>query len=322
MVHSSTGSGSANEAILATLLAGTWYVRIEAREEGNNAFVFRYGVGDADPEEVARLSDAAPLVVQEQAEQRAPAFARDDYAFALAENADGSGQRLSLGTVSATDPDGDVLGYSLVAGNAAGLFEIDAGTGELFYTGAGEDYEAGVTRFDLTVRASDEALTAETTVTVEVTDVPEQEAVLVPAPELQTAQQGVVQSVSEPAGEDLPETTATTGVVAVDGSATGDIGLRGDIDWFRVTLEAATAYRIDLEGADTNRGTLDDPYLRGICDLNGNLLSGTTDDDGGTGHRNSRIVFTPDSGGTYYVAAGAFRDYTGTYEHSVVEEGM
>ena len=90
----------------------------------------------------------------------------------------------------------------------------------------------------------------------------------------------------------------------------------GDEDWFAVDLRAGVLYRIDLEGSPTGRGTLSDPYLRGIRDSNGNLLSGTTDDDGGTG-RNSLKFFTPDSDGTYYVAAGAYGSATGIYRVSV-----
>ena len=39
----------------------------------------------------------------------APAFGEESYAFALVENADGSVNRLSLGAVAATDPDGDAV---------------------------------------------------------------------------------------------------------------------------------------------------------------------------------------------------------------------
>ena len=55
VLHSSERSGTANEWMRETLLAGTYYVRVEAQEAGANAYVFRYGVGDADPAEVARL---------------------------------------------------------------------------------------------------------------------------------------------------------------------------------------------------------------------------------------------------------------------------
>ena len=101
----------------------------------------------------------------------APAFDQRSYAFDLAENTDGSTDRISLGTVSATDQDGSSVTYSIEGGNAAGLFEIDAASGELFYTGGGEDYETGSTSFELTVRASDGDQTTDTGVTVNVTDV-------------------------------------------------------------------------------------------------------------------------------------------------------
>ena len=151
-----------NEWLRETLLAGTYYVRVEAQEAGANAYVFRYGVGDADPAEVARLLAGA-----------APSFGQQGYAFDLAEDTDGSANRISLGTVSATDPDGGSVTYSIEGGNAAGLFEIDAASGELFYTGGGEDYETGSTSFELTVRASDGDQTTDTTATVSVTDVAE-----------------------------------------------------------------------------------------------------------------------------------------------------
>ena len=114
------------------------------------------------------------------------------------------------------------------------------------------------------------------------------------------------------------ETTATTGRVAVDGSVRGEIDHAGDRDWFAVTLEAGTAYRIDLEGSPSGAGTLSDPYLRGIYDSDGNLIGGTTDDHSGAG-LNSRMSFTPGEDGTYYVSAGGDGHYTGTYTLSVTE---
>ena len=52
----------------------------------------------------------------------------------------------------ALDPGGDTVSYSIEGGNEAGLFYIDAASGELFYTGTGEDYESDATRYELTVR--------------------------------------------------------------------------------------------------------------------------------------------------------------------------
>ena len=83
-----------------------------------------HGVKDADPELAAALEAAQDPV------GRAPGFTAAGYAFDLAENADGSVERVALGTVEAMDPEGDTPVYSLAGGNAAGLFEIDHGTGE------------------------------------------------------------------------------------------------------------------------------------------------------------------------------------------------
>ena len=112
--------------------------------------------------------------------------------------------------------------------------------------------------------------------------------------------------------------TQTTGTITVGGSATGNIESAGDLDWFAVTLEAGRTYRFDLEGAATDAGTLYDPHLRGIHDSNGNLIAGTADKNGGEG-RNALVTFTPTEGGTYYVSAGAWRDFEGTYRLSVTD---
>ena len=61
-----------------------------------------------------------------------------------------------------------------------------------------------------------------------------------------------------------------------------------------------------------------DPYLRGVYDADGNLLAGTTNDDGGAG-LNSRVTFKAGEDATYYVAAGAYGDREGAYKLSVTE---
>ena len=119
--------------------------------------------------------------------------------------------------------------------------------------------------------------------------------------------------------DDYTANTQTTGTVTVGDSTTGEIETGGDRDWFAVTLEAGKTYRIDLEGAPTGDGTLDDPYLHGVHDADGFLIDGTTNDDVGTS-LNSQLFFTADDDGTYYVAAGAFSVHqVGTYTLSVEE---
>ena len=116
--------------------------------------------------------------------------------------------------------------------------------------------------------------------------------------------------------DDHAASIRTDGSVAVGGSAAGDIETTCDRDWFAVELVAGRTYVFDLEGSPTGAGTLYDTYLRGIHDANGNWLSGTTNDDGGTG-TNSRLTFTATESGTHYVATEAYGSGTGTYELSV-----
>ena len=118
------------------------------------------------------------------------------------------------------------------------------------------------------------------------------------------------------AADDYAANTGTTGRVTVGGSTTGEIEVNGDRDWFAVELAADRDYKIDLKGWSTGAGTLFDPYLRGIHDAAGNLIAGTTDDHDGRGY-NSRVYFTTEEAGTYYVAAGADGTYEGTYRLTV-----
>ena len=133
-------------------------------------------------------------------------------------------------------------------------------------------------------------------------------------------------SQQQRAGDDYAAGPSTEGTVAVGGSVTGVIGagrpgFHGrDVDWFKVELLAGRTYRIDLEGASTSSGTLPDPFISGIYDAKGQKVPGTsTNNDGGEG-RNARLLFAPDTGGTYYIAAISIIQYdTGTYRLSVTE---
>jgi hypothetical protein len=119
--------------------------------------------------------------------------------------------------------------------------------------------------------------------------------------------------------DDFSADTTTTGMVAVGGSATGEITVGNiDKDWFRVSLQAGQAYKIDLEGAPTGAGTLTDPYLRGIYDSSG-TYTGFRDNDSGVG-RNAQVTFTAPATGDYFLEAGAAGSAdTGTYRLSVTQ---
>ena len=124
-------------------------------------------------------------------------------------------------------------------------------------------------------------------------------------------------NVSEPDGEDLPADTTTTGEVEVGGSVTGNVDRDADVDWFAVELKKGKRYQFDVEGADTGRGNLADPFLWGLYDAGGQAISDARSNDGGVG-KNGRVIYTPTADGTYYIAAAGTATMTGTYTLSVI----
>ena len=113
--------------------------------------------------------------------------------------------------------------------------------------------------------------------------------------------------------DDYPATTDTTAMLTVGSPASGEIERPHDQDWFAVELIAEQRYKIDLTGLHTDLTVfLEDPYLYGIHDSDGNLLPDTLDDDDGPGY-NSSLIFTAPDTGTYYLSAGAYDTHTGTY---------
>jgi Ca2+-binding RTX toxin-like protein len=113
--------------------------------------------------------------------------------------------------------------------------------------------------------------------------------------------------------DDYAASTATTGNVTLNTARSGAIESASDQDWFAAALTAGTTYTLQLRGSPSGSGPLADPYFRGIYTSTGSLIAGTSNDDYGTG-RESRVVFTPTSSGTYYLAAGAYGSGTGTYQ--------
>ena len=85
-----------------------------------------------------------------------------------------------------------------------------------------------------------------------------------------------------------------------------------------MTLDAGTTYRINLHGRPWT-GALPDPYLHGVYDGNGVLISGTRNDNNPRGGYDSEVFFTPEQDGAYYIAAGANGNGQGTYTLFVTE---
>ena len=105
--------------------------------------------------------------------------------------------------------------------------------------------------------------------------------------------------------DDYGATPDSSGSLAIGSSLEGNIESVGDLDWFKVELEADKYYNFELTGT-----TLEDSFLA-LKEANGNIIS--TDDDGGDGF-NSRIIISPESSGTFYLEASAYNnERTGTY---------
>ena len=104
---------------------------------------------------------------------RPPAFSPTSYEFPLQEELAGRTAEVLLGTVSATDPEDEMLTYALGGGDA-GRFAVGSSSGAVTYVGPGEDAETGPDRYALTVVARDPAgLEAEASVVVRIEPVNE-----------------------------------------------------------------------------------------------------------------------------------------------------
>ena len=137
------------EWLKVTIDAGTYYIKVQAMEDGATGYYIRFGL--------------------ESAPNSAPEFGDASYAFSLAEDATVGDP---VGTVSATDADSDTLSYTIESGNEDGKFAIDGGTGAITTAGA-LDYETDSSH-TLTVQADDSNGGTDTaTVSVTVTDVEE-----------------------------------------------------------------------------------------------------------------------------------------------------
>ena len=135
--------------------------------------------------------------------------------------------------------------------------------------------------------------------------------------------------LSEPPGGDLPAGTSASGRAPIGSSVTGNIESATDRDWFRVRFNGRIGERVywlELKGADTGDGTLEDPLIVGIYDRQGNYIpysrivgqSLTWNNDSGPG-RNAITDFTAPCAGDYFVAVAGNEGSTGAYTLSVTD---
>jgi len=112
--------------------------------------------------------------------------------------------------------------------------------------------------------------------------------------------------------DDFADGVTTGGFLNADGgSQMGELEMLGDRDWFSVELDQGFTYTFDLLGSASSAGTLSDPFLR-LRDADGSQVA--FDDDSGEGLE-SRIDFTANTSGRFYLDVGGFSDNrTGSYQ--------
>lgn len=104
-------------------------------------------------------------------------------------------------------------------------------------------------------------------------------------------------------------------LAAQDDDRISRIDLPGDLDYYRVSLEAGVRYLIEVAGADGDN-PIDDPYLTVLNAANEQVAA---DDDSGDG-LNARLRFTPEQGGEYYIQASGLGGSIGSYQVRIVRQ--
>uniref|UniRef100_UPI00307F6CA1 M10 family metallopeptidase C-terminal domain-containing protein n=1 Tax=Sphingomonas sp. TaxID=28214 RepID=UPI00307F6CA1 len=113
------------------------------------------------------------------------------------------------------------------------------------------------------------------------------------------------------AADTVRDNATTSASIAVGGSTTVTLNGLGDHDWYAVTLTAGQRYVFETSGS----GAVDTFLM--VRSASGAGLG--ENDDGGAGTY-SRLVFTPETTGTYYIDVGSWRESdSGTFTLTVGE---
>ena len=126
---------------------------------------------------------------------------------------------------------------------------------------------------------------------------------------------------------DAAASVETANMMSAGDTFEGSLSTKNDEDWIRIELTAGMLYTISLSGAD---GGVSDTVLK-LIDSKGGLIDSNDDIDGAKGDLNSKLEFTPEVSGTYYISAGAYTgnpsvdnkgDYTVTVTEMAVDPTM
>ena len=173
-------SGNEAEAFSLDSESGELTVSTSSALDFETIPTFNLGIEVSD----GALSDSAIVTINltDVEENVAPTITAAT--FTLSEN---SANGTVLGTIEASDPDGDTLTYSIISGNTDQGFGLDASTGVLTVIDSTVlDFETTPT-FSLLVKVSDGALSDSATVTINLTDVDEDSTTTNQAPTITAA---------------------------------------------------------------------------------------------------------------------------------------
>ena len=185
VLHRSKKGGTANEWLSATLLEGTYYLRVEAQETGASGYQLRYGVADAD--EVERLREEAEPPPNTPA-TRAPAISGTAQV----------GETLTADTSGIADADGlsnVSYGYQWIRNDGNADTEIAGATASSYTLAAADEGSAIKARVSFTDDAGhSETLTSTATAAVAAPAVETPKAVPKGKQPVETQAHGIVQA--------------------------------------------------------------------------------------------------------------------------------
>lgn len=345
VLSSSENSGTDNEWTQQTLLAGTYYARVQAQETGDNAYVFRYGVSAPDADMVAQLegqneqdnsggneedlSDPAHqdmdtrniggLLNTEEGDTDAPADAsttatvtKDDKLYM---NVDANHEPILFwGNISHSD-DVDWIRVMLEDNK---MFRISL-------IGQASDSEPALARPDLIGLYRGDGDNDYIDGTRGFISVNGQSARVIYSADATAFYYVAVSSLGGETGaynlrvlwvpDDIhPDNTNTRGTINVGESHLGSIHFRGDEDWFRVDLTSGTTYQVEL----TNRSLAKRQFYPKLTLRNsaGKFIKK------GTRSNTSEISlsYTPENTGTYFFIVSAVIRRVGRYTLTLSED--
>ena len=127
--------------------------------------------------------------------------------------------------------------------------------------------------------------------------------------------------VREKPSTDAAANAQTTYSLSAGDTFYGVFDGKQDNDWVRVELVEGKTYEIHLAGAGDNSGA--DTILR-VFNSAGEQVAVNDDSDVAAGQLDSRLDFTPDSSGVYYLSAGLYlgnpaQDHAGAYTLTLVD---